>query len=124
MTEHGPFTLTELPQGWSVSWPGYESSVVNSPVKVQRLLEILFGDLKLNQAQLGVLLNNGDFETYSIDSILWYSDSDNAKNFLINHIFSTYTVGAVKFNEEPKARQFLDILEQRYIWLKLGGAWS
>ena len=124
MTQSGPFVITELPRGWAVSWPSFEQVFVNTPGKLRKVLEILFDDLKLSQAQLGVSLNNGDLETYYIDSVLWYTDSTDARDYLLSHIASTYVIEGVKFYDEAPARGFLAELEKRYIWMKLGGGWK
>lgn len=122
MTQSGPFTINELPQGWAVAWPGYEMAVVNSPKKLNRLLGMLFDDFKLDRAQLGVLLRNNEFEVYHIDSMLWHQQ--NSRDQLVEHVIGMYTIGGVKFDQESHAREFLAWLEKLYIWRKLGGAWS
>lgn len=122
MIRSGPFTLNDLPHGWSVAWPDYEHVVVNNPKKLTRLLEMLFDELKLDQAQLGILLNNGEFEIYHIDSMLWYGRD--SRDQLVEHVLGTFTIAGVKFDDESPARKFLAMMEKRYIWLKLGGAWA
>lgn len=122
MTQSGPFVINDLPHGWSVTWPGYEHVVVNNFKKLDRLLGMLFDDIRLDRAQLGILLNNQDFEVYHIDSVLWFDIK--ARKHLIEHIMGMYTICGAKFDHERDARQFLGMLEQRYIWAKLGGAWS
>lgn len=117
----GPFVITELPRGWAVSWPGYERVLVNNPAKLQRVLKMLFEELNLSRAQLGVSLNNGELETYSIDSALWYTGDTHARDYLTSHIVGHYVVEGVKFDAEDPARYFLDELQKRYIWMKLGG---
>ncbi len=122
--QHAPFELTDLPSGcWFVGWPGYEDHVVNNQIKVQSLLKILFEEIKVERAQLGVTVNNSELETYSIDSSLWYL-ADDSRDHLSHHIASTFVVGGATFETESQARLFLEILQKRLLWARLGGKWS
>lgn len=121
---HEPFEIENLPSGrWTVTWPGYEDHVVNNQIKVKNLLTILFEEVKVNQAQLGVTLNNGELETYCIDMSVWWR-AGNVRDDVSRHIASTFVVGGATFDLESEARMFLEILEKRLSWARLGGKWK
>lgn len=121
MTKHGPFSIDKLEHGWFVSWPGYESVVVNTPGKVRRLFEILFDEMNLAKAQLGVIPVKRDFLIYHIDCSLWYANDAITVTNLTTDIISKYTVTGANFDQESQATEFLKILEKHYIWKKIGG---
>lgn len=121
MTHYSPFQLTDVPNGWVVSWPDYVTAVAKNERQIHNLLKILFDEIGVWQAHLGVMPDNGETETYSVDSMAWHQE-DSGK-YLAEHIASRYVVSGVYFQAEHEdhARQFLEHLEKRYIWLKLGG---
>jgi hypothetical protein len=73
------FVLTDLPDNhWSVSWPGYEMVLVNNPSKAANLLTILFDDIGVVEAMLGVHEYNkpDKFETMYINEAACFQDLD------------------------------------------------
>jgi hypothetical protein len=117
------FVLNDLPNNeWSVSWPGYEMVVVNNPTKATNLLKILFEDIGVGEAMLGVHEYNkpDKFETMYINEAAWFQDRWASARYVTDH----HVVVACKFTEEDQARKFKLHMEQRLAWKRLGGAWE
>lgn len=125
MTDHTVerFVLTDLPDNtWSVSWPGYEHVVVDNPRKADSLLKILFDEVGVDEARLGVHEHNrpNTFETMYINWIAWHQTPEAAARHVVRH----HIVVGCKFAKEDQARKFKLIMEQRLAWRRLGGSWS
>lgn len=117
------FVLTDLPDNcWSVSWPGYEYVVVDNPTKAKNLLKILFDEVGVGEAMLGVHEYNkpDTFETAYINEAAWFQDPWGSARYLTDH----HIVTGCKFAEESQARKFKLIMEQRLAWKRLGGVWK
>ena len=48
------FKIDDLRDGWAVTWPGFEQRFCNTEDKIKNLLAVLFDDIGLWEAQLGV----------------------------------------------------------------------
>ncbi len=117
------FVLKDLPDNtWSVSWPGYEMHVVNNATKAANLLKILFDDIGVGEAMLGVQeYNKSDkFETMHISQAAWFQDREATARY----VAELFVVVGCKFVEEEQARKFKLHMEQRLAWRRLGGAWK
>ena len=119
-----PFVLTDLSdRTWSVSWPGYEYSVVNTVNKAHKLLKILFEDIKVDRAQMAILWQQETdltrARTLEIDAAAWSGDDSAAADYLAGN-----AVLAVKFNQLDQAQAFKQNMEQRLVWRRLGGEWK
>ena len=123
MELRSPFVIRDLPDdSWSVSWPGYEYHVVNTPDKGQKLLDILFEQVKVDKACLAVIFthnNTSRHQIMEIDFAAWAN-----KNSMIGCHLDGFLVEAVKVNTVQQAETFKSILEQMYVWRKLGGIWK
>jgi hypothetical protein len=114
------FVLTDLPDStWSVSWPGFEMVVVNNSNKAKNLLKILFDEVGVGEAVLGVHeCNKPDkFETMYINEAAWFQDQEGTARY----VAELHTVVACKFVEEDQARKFKLIMERRLAWRRLSG---
>lgn len=114
------FVVRDLPDNsWSVSWPGYEEQVVTTPGKVANLLKILFDEINVEEAQLGVCERShpDKFETMYIKWIAWHQNPDAAAR----HVASYHNVVGCRFPQEAQARQFKEIMEKRLAWRRLSG---
>ena len=125
MTDHNDerFVLTDLPDSsWSVSWPGYEYVVVDNPTKSKNLLKILFDEVGVDEAMLGVHEYNkpDKVETMYINEAAWFQDREGSARYVSDH----HIVVGCKFATEDQARKFKLIMEQRLAWRRLGGGWS
>lgn len=117
------FVLKDLPDNtWSVSWPGYEMHVVNNATKAANLLKILFDDIGVGEAMLGVQeYNKSDkFETMHISEAAWFQDREGTARY----VAELFVVVGCRFVEEDQARKFKLHMEQRLAWKRLGGAWK
>jgi hypothetical protein len=119
----GPFEITNLDPawGWSVNWPGFDTVVVDSSRKVSTLLEILFDEIGLDQAHLCVVVLNGEFETFTIDRTGYAQAQGDG---LSDYVAGQYQIGGVRFRQEDQAQAFLEIMERRLVWRRLGGRWT
>ena len=120
-----PFKLMDLPRGYSVSWPGYEHVFCdNSLPKWRSLLGVLFNDLDLFEVCLAMT----DWHEPGTNAKLLYlkstayhtTRSDLLLNLIPTHLI---TVG-VKFDELSQAEKFIELMEQRLVWKRLGGFWA
>jgi hypothetical protein len=117
------FILTDLPDNtWSVSWPGSEMVVVNNPGKAGNLLKILFDDIGVDEAMLGVHEYNkpDKFETMYINEAAWFQDREATARYVADR----HIVVGCKFIKEDQARKFKLHMEQRLAWKRLGGVWK
>ena len=118
------FVLTDLPDNaWSVSWPGYEMVVVNNATKASNLLTILFDEVGVDEAQLGVHEYNkpDKFETMHISQAAWFQDHKATARY----VAELHIIVGCKFAKEDQARKFKTIMEKRLAWRRLSGkAWS
>ena len=117
------FILNDLPNNtWSVCWPGYESVVVNNPVKAANLLKILFDEVGVDEAMLGIQQRNrpDQFETMHLSWISWHHNPDAWARRVVDY----HLVVGCKFVKEDEARKFKLIMEQRLAWKRLGGDWQ
>lgn len=118
------FILNDLPNGdWSVSWPGYESNVVNNPDKAMTLLEILFDHVGVETAMIGVLHPDEDKVLYTkhISCMLWLDE--HSREHCARDL-ARYTIPEVRFKDRYEAEKFKLHLEQRLMWKRLGGSWQ
>ena len=115
-----PFILNDLPDNaWSVCWPGYEYNLVNNPAKAQKLLEILFDLIKVDEVQLSVRREGWSEDKYEIMHInisAWFQDSGG----LCRHV-NDFIVSGIKFAHRNQAEQFKEHMDKRLMWARLGG---
>jgi len=119
------FVINDLPDNyWSVSWPGYEEVVVNNTNKAANLLKILFDEVGVDNAILGLQhrSNSEKFETMHISWIAWHQNPEAAARHSVDY----YLIVGCKFAKESEAREFKLIMERRLAWKRLSGgkAWA
>ena len=118
------FVLTDLPDNsWSVSWPGYEMVVVDNATKAANLLKILFDEVGVDEAMLGVHEYNkpDKFETMHISEAAWFQDREGTARYVAEF----FVIVGCKFAKEDQARKFKLIMEQRLAWRRLSNqGWS
>ena len=81
------FVITDLPDNrWSVSWPGYEEVVVDNSAKAANLLKILFDEVGVDEAIMGLQQRNKSekFETLHISWIAWHQNPDAAARYAVD----------------------------------------
>lgn len=118
------FVLNDLPNGdWSVSWPGYEYSVVNNPGKAMTLLEIMFDHVGVDEAMVGVQESgrDNDWKTMHISKYVWFDES--SREHMAKQL-AHYTIPGVRFHDQYEAEKFKTHMEQRLAWKRLGGTWA
>lgn len=117
-----PFVIRDLPQGWSVSWPGYEYVLVNNESKARHLLEILFDTVKVNEAQMAIrkeTWSEDRTEILHVSISSWFQDPTGLARYLTD-----FVVTGVKFNKLFEAEHFKTLMDQRLMWSRLGGKWK
>ena len=98
-----------MPDGtWAVAWNA--SLFRNRVISGQQTMDIIFGDLRLREAKLGILLKGGDMDTLRIDSEAYWQHGSRAQDMV-----SMYVVAGAVFDTEPLARRFQTIAEQQYL---------
>jgi hypothetical protein len=120
-----PFKLIDLPQGYSVSWPGYEHVFCdNSLPKWRSLLGVLFDDLGLFEVCLAMT----EWYEPGTNARLYYLKSTafhiTRPDWLLNLIPAGLITVGVKFDELSQAEKFIELMEQRLAWKRLGGSWA
>ena len=106
-----PFPIIKQGSYYTVTWPSFEN--VRRPESTNKLLEILFEQIKVDQAKL-ILVNE---KLYSIDMALWFDK--NALTLNWDDLMRNHDVCGVAFPKEDQAKQLQDILEKRYLWKAL-----
>lgn len=116
MTER--FVLNDLPDNcWAVSWPGYEDVVVDTPGKALNLLKILFDDVGVTEAMIGVShKTRSNNETMYVSQLLWLEER--SRDYIARDLIR-YNVYGVKFRDQYEAEKFKLCMEQRLVWRRL-----
>jgi hypothetical protein len=96
--------------------------VVNNATKASNLLKILFEDIGVFDAMLGVHEYNkpDQFDTMYINEAAWFQDREGTARYVSDH----HVVVGCKFIKEDDARKFKLNMEQRLAWKRLGGTWK
>jgi len=122
---NNPFKITDLPNNtWSVTWPGFEYNVVNNPDKADKLLGILFNEVEVEEAMVGVVKagesNFNECETMHLSWIAWHAHPAAHARHL-----ARFTIPGVRFLTLAQAEKFKDIMEKRLAWRRLSNkAWE
>lgn len=107
-----PFIITKTRNDmYTVSWPTFGN--IKDSVTNIKLLDILFGELKCDEAGLAILLHGGDIDLLWISSIVWHQD---VKQQYGDYLQDMYEIRGAVFRKEDEAVKFQDILEKKYIW--------
>lgn len=103
-----PYKLLDLPSGcWAVTW--------DKPVISRRqVLALVFKEMRLQVATLGIKLVGGEMETLRIDWHTYWQSHDRVADML-----SMYVVAGAVFDTEALARRFQQLAEQEYLLLVL-----
>ena len=119
------FVLNDLPNGdWSVSWPGYETVVCDNEHKALTLLDIMFDQVGVETAMIGVQHPSEDNVLYTkhISCLLWLDER--SREYCARDL-ARYVIPAVRFQDRYQAEKFKLIMEKRLAWTRLSGrAWS
>ena len=107
-----PFKLIDLPDStWAVSW---SEQLTSDKFRLmpggEQVLNIMFKEMRLCKANLGVLLRGGELETLTIDAETYYQQRTRTADFV-----SLYIVAGAVFDTESLARRFQTIAEQQYL---------
>lgn len=118
------FKIDDLQDGWAVTWPGFEPVFCNTEDKIKNLLAVLFDDIGLWTAQLGVqpwhsVPDPVKAKTQYLSSREWHQNPD-----VVRYMMQDLMVVGVRFDLKQQARQFVDCMQQRLMWKRLGGTWG
>jgi hypothetical protein len=110
-----PFKIIDLPNStWAVSWSEQLTQITTTPVRLmptgKQVLDIVFKEMKLFEARLGILLNNKELETLRVDADAYYQNPHR-----LSATMSMYVVAGVVFDTEIQSQKFLQIVEKQYI---------
>ena len=122
------FKIDDLRDGWAVTWPGFEVVFCNTEHKIKTLLGVLFDDMHVWEAHFGVvpwhtpqgrMCDPRVIQNLSVSSTAWRWHGCRAW-----HILRDRLVVGVWFGQPGQARQFVDLMQQRLMWHRLGGKWA
>jgi hypothetical protein len=107
-----PFTINDLPGGdWSVVWnPLYWNSGIYKRNSMVKLLDILFNDIQVDEAELAVDRGKQESILY-LDRTAYYQNGEK----LVDYLLDGYTVRGVRFAQLEKATAFKQHLDQLYL---------
>ena len=113
------FIIRDLPDGWAVSWPGFEWVVCDNELKATNLLKILFDEVNVNEAIVAVKVAEYSDKDFTVN-IPWYTyhqNPDASGRFLVRN----HAVTGAKFVTLEQAKQFKSIMDKRLAWRQLSG---
>ncbi len=108
-----PFPITQQRNGWLVTWP---SSDIRRIENKQRLADLIFDSLGLEEIRLGVQLNSGETEYLHIHFNDWIAAHRGSR---LDDMLDQYVITGVLFDSESSARWLQDYLEKRLMWRQL-----
>lgn len=106
-----PFEIMSLSEGWSVTWPAFPGQFFS--IKNNRLLDVLFGTIKCDEAGVVLRLQGDNADTMWIDKTVWAQDVSDTYSFYLEE---QYEILGVVLKEERHATELHDWLEKQYMW--------
>lgn len=108
-----PFPITQQRNGWFVSWPGSDIRRIKNK---QRLVDLIFDTIGVEEVQFGVQLNGGTTEYLHIHFTDWFAAHGGDR---LDNMLDQYVITGVLFDSESSARWLQDYLEKRLMWRHL-----
>lgn len=108
------FPVTQRHNGWMVTWPEFRD--IRQVENKQRLADLVFDSLGVEQARFGVRLAGGDTEFLHIYFNDWAADRSGRLSAMVQEM---YEVTGVLFDTEASARWLQDWFEKKLIWRQL-----
>ena len=112
MTSTDTFPIQRHPDGWCVTWPGFQD--IRRVEPKHKLADLVFGTMGVDQVAFGIGLEGGDSEYVWIQSQDWAEQSHQAHYFQ-----DRYVITGVLFDSEQPATELQDYLEKRLMWRQL-----
>lgn len=104
---NSPFTINEVKQGYTVTWPSFYN--IRGNPTCFNLLKLLFEKIKVDEAML--LLNKDQMVT--IQNELWYTKRGEAYS---EWLMSQYDVTGVFLKQKDQASKLKEEFEKKYMW--------
>lgn len=108
-----PFPITQQHNGWFVSWPGSDIRRIENK---QRLTDLIFDSLGLEEVRFGVQLNSGETEYLHIHFNDWIASHRGSQ---LDNMLHQYVITGVLFDTEESAWWLQDYLDKRLMWRHL-----
>jgi hypothetical protein len=108
-----PFPITQVRNGWMVSWPGFRDI---SQVEIkQKLTDLIFDSIGVEEAQFGVRVQSGKTEFLHIQFNDWAAD----RSGIADNILDRIEITGVLFDTEQSAEWLQDYFEKKLMWKRL-----
>ncbi len=108
-----PFPIAQQRNGWLVTWPGSDIRRIENK---QRLADLIFDSLGLEEIRFGVQLNSGETEYLHIHFNDWIVSHRGSR---LDDMLDQYVITGVLFDSESSARWLQNYLEKRLMWRQL-----
>lgn len=109
-----PFPITQHRNGWLISWPGFRD--IRQVENKQKLADLIFENIGVEQARFSVRLAGGDTEFLHIHFNDWAADRSGRLSAMVQEM---YEVTGVLFDTESSAQWLQDHFEKKLIWKQL-----
>jgi len=107
------FPITQVRNGWLLSWPNSDIRRIENK---QRLANLIFDSLGLEEIRFGVQLNSGETEYLHIHFNDWIVSHRGSR---LDDMLDQYVITGVLFDSESSAQWLQDYLEKRLMWRHL-----
>jgi hypothetical protein len=108
-----PFPITQVRNGWMISWPGFRD-ISQIEIK-QKLADLIFDSIKVEEARFGVRLQSGKTEFLHIQFNDWAADRSGIADKILDRIEIT----GVLFETKQSAEWLQDYFEKKLMWKRL-----
>ena len=108
------FPITRQRNGWLVSWPGFRD--IRQVENKQKLADLVFDSIGVEEARFGVRLAGGDTEFLHIYFNDWAADRSGRLSAVIQEM---YEITGVLFDNELSAQWLQNYFEKRLMWKQL-----
>ena len=109
-----PFPIVQQRNGWFVSWPGFRD--IRQVENKQKLADLVFDSLGVEEARFGVRLAGGDTEFLHIHFNDWAADRSGRLSAMVQEM---YEVTGVLFDTEESAQWLQNWFEKKLMWRQL-----
>jgi hypothetical protein len=107
------FPITQQHNGWLITWPGFSN--IRLVENKQKLADLVFDSIGVEQARFGVRLDNSEIKFLHIRFNDWAAD----RSGYLADLLDRYEIASVLFDSEASARWLQDYFEKKLIWKRL-----
>ncbi len=96
-----------------ISWPGFRD--ISQVENKQKLVDLIFNSIKVEEARFGVRLKSGETEFLHIRFNDWAADRTSS----VDGILDRYEITGVLFDSKQSAEWLQDYFEKKLMWKRL-----